>query len=323
MKKFLSTMLPVFIMVAIAGICIGIYMIFTNKLPKFGNNIQNANSNVTNQVSNLSDVVLSFDELPRIDASGLTQPLTLELVRNFTQDDDISVNDFNFSTTEQGFNKLLNDEVDVLITTYPSDDIITLATSKGMDLEITPIAKDGFVFFVNSNNPIDSIKVSDIQKIYNGQVKNWSQIGGASNPIRAFQRPENSPSQNEMQLSVMKNLTMVDPPKDIFESKRYGEIGDLVALYDNSENAIGYSYYYETKILYDTDAKISDTIKLLKINDIYPSYETIKNGTYPIQTNYYMIKNKNNTSESLELFANAVLSERGKIVIKEAGYIDN
>lgn len=323
MRKYLSVILPFLIMVAIAGICIGIYMIFTNGFPKFRKNVNSTNSIPVAPVVKDSEVILSFEELPRIDAAGLTQPLTIELVRDITQNSDISESDFDFSTTEEGFNKLINDNVDVIISTYPSDDIITLAKTKGIELEITPIAKDGFVFFVNSNNPIDSIKVSDIQKIYNGQIKNWSQIGGSNTQIRAFQRPDNSPSQNEMKAGVMKNLNIVDPPKDVFESKKFGKISDLIALYDNSENAIGYSYYYETNILYDSDAKISNTIKLLKINDIEPSYETIKDGTYPIQTNYYMIRNKNNSSESLELFTNAVLSDRGKNVIKEAGYIDN
>ena len=61
----------------------------------------------------------------------------------------------------------------------------------------------------------------------------------------------------------------------------------------------------------------------MKINDVAPNYTTIKNGTYPIRTNYYLIKNRANTSERLGIFVNAVLSERGKRVIKEAGYIDN
>ena len=61
----------------------------------------------------------------------------------------------------------------------------------------------------------------------------------------------------------------------------------------------------------------------MKVNDVAPSYDSIKSGEYPVQVNYYLIRNKNNTSESLNLFTDAVLSDRGKKVIKEAGYIDN
>ena len=126
-----------------------------------------------------------------------------------------------------------------------------------------------------------------------------------------------------MKKSVMNGLEMIEPSKDIFYDKTYGEISDLIMSFDNSENAIGYSYYSEAKILYDTDAKIDSTIKFLNVNEIEPNYENIHNGTYPIQTNYYLIKNKNNNSEIVQIFMDAIFSDRGKKIVKEAGYIDN
>ena len=323
MRKFLSVMLPIFIMLAVAGICIGLYMIFTNSLPKFDNNSQVSNIAEVPQVNDDSSVVLLQSELPRIETSELTQGLVTELVRDFTQNNEISESDINSEVTDEGFNRLLNDEVDVLFSTYPAEDILQLASMRGIELDIIPIATDGFVFFVSVDNPVSGLKVSDVQKIYNGQVNNWSQIGGENQASKAFQRPNNSPSQIEMIASVMKNLQMIDSPKDIFYDKNFGKIDDVIAIYDNSAGAIGYSYLYETKLLYDTDAKSDSTVKILKINDVAPNYDTIKNGTYPIRTNYYLIKNKMNTSESLNIFVNAVLSDRGKRVIKEAGYIDN
>ena len=61
----------------------------------------------------------------------------------------------------------------------------------------------------------------------------------------------------------------------------------------------------------------------MKLNGVMPSYDTIKKNDYPIISNYYLIRNKNNQSESLNIFTEAVLSERGKNVIKEAGYVEN
>lgn len=321
MKKILTVLLPFLIMLIVAGAFIGIYTVFTNGFPKF--NQQVVAENVVLNQENDTSIILTEDELPRVDASGIAQPLMTALIRNFTQDSNISEKSLSYSSTDEGLEKLLNDEIDVLISTYPSDDYITRAKAKGIDLEITPIAKDGFVFYTNPTNSMNSIKVSDIQKIYNGQVKNWSQIGGNDLNIKAFQYPENSSTQLEMISSVMKKLEMVDAPKDIFYDKTYGEINDVIAAYDNSEGSIGYTYYYEANLLYDTDAKVDGAIKILKVNDVAPSYDSIKSGEYPVQVNYYLIRNKNNTSESLNLFTDAVLSDRGKKVIKEAGYIDN
>ena len=318
MKKFFNVMLPIFIMVIVACICIGIYFVFTT-----GSFKKVENNNTTNVDNTTESVVLTQEELPRIGCSGITKQLSTAVIKDFTQEENLVDNVLDVESTEEGFNQLLKDEVDVLISTYPTTDVLTLAKANGIDLEITPIAKDGFVFFTNASNTVDSLKVSDIQKIYTGQIKNWSQIGGDNIDIKAFQSPENSSVQNEMISSVMKNLEMVGAPKDIFYAKGYGEISDLIATYDNTEGALGYSYYYATKILYDTDAKVNNTIKILKLNGVMPSYDTIKKNDYPIISNYYLIRNKNNQSESLNIFTEAVLSERGKNVIKEAGYVEN
>lgn len=317
MKKFLNVMLPIFIMAIVIFMCAGMYLFFTTGTFK-----QSNNSALSTEKIN-EDIILTQNELPRIGCSAITKQLTSSILKNFTQDENIADNVFDVDSTEEGFNKLIKDEVDVLISTYPTDDIMTFAKANGVDLEITPIAKDGFVFFTNTNNKIDSLKVSDIQKIYTGQIKNWSEIGGENIDIKAFQHPENSPTQNEMISSVMKNLKIIDAPKDVFYAKKFGEINDLIATYDNTEGALGYSYYYETKMLYDTDGKINNTIKILKLNGVMPDYDTIKNNDYPIISNYYLIKNKKNQSESLNIFTDAVMSDRGKNVIKEAGYIEN
>lgn len=317
MKKFLNVMLPIFIMSIVIFMCTGMYLFFTTGTFK-----QSNNSALSTEKIN-EDIILTQNELPRIGCSAITKQLTSSILKNFTQDENIADNVFDVDSTEEGFNKLIKDEVDVLISTYPTDDIMTFAKANGVDLEITPIAKDGFVFFTNTNNKIDSLKVSDIQKIYTGQIKNWSEIGGENIDIKAFQHPENSPTQNEMISSVMKNLKIIDAPKDVFYAKKFGEINDLIATYDNTKGALGYSYYYETKMLYDTDGKINNTIKILKLNGVMPDYDTIKNNDYPIISNYYVIKNKKNQSESLNIFTDAVMSDRGKNVIKEAGYIEN
>lgn len=317
MKKFLTFVLPIFIMIAVAIMCVGIYMIFTNKIPKI--KIDNKNLQIVQQ-NNDNTVILSKKELPNLDAQVSLQPLMTEVAKNFTQDDSVLLD---YSNNNKIYERLINGEVDIIFALAPSSDILTRAKAMGVEFELIPIAREGFVFYVNSNNPVDSLKVSDIQKIYSGQVSNWSQLGGENTNITAFQRTDNSLNQEEMISLVMRNLEIVNPPKNVFNNKKFGEIDDLIASYDNSKSAIGYSYYYDSKILYDINSNSDDAVKLLKINNIEPNYENISSGEYPLQTNYYLVKNKNNVSENVQIFVDTMLSERGSDVVKEAGYIDN
>lgn len=320
MRRKFSVILPIIIMLAVAIICIIAYLVATDQIKIKTLQKNNIAQNIISPSN--EEVILTKNELPRLDASVLTQPLMTSIVKDFTGSDDISSSVLNYTDTDSAIKKLLNGEIDAVITTYPSDEVLALATARNIDLDIIPIAKEGFAFFTNKINPVDSIKVSDVQKIYIGEITNWNQLGGDNIDILAFQRPDNSINQMEMKRTVMKELKMISAPRSIFTDLVYGEINDLIANYNNPENGIGYSYYTEAKLLYDFDNTSDNSIKFLKINEIELTDETIQDGSYPFITNFYFIRDKNNESEHLQIFSDALLSDRGKNAIKEAGYIN-
>ena len=321
MKKIFSTLFPLIMMIIASIACAGIYMFFTNKFGQkdIQNNV-NANQNV---VKDDSSVVLSEEELPRLESSVSAKPLANAIVVDFTQNKNLSETVLDYSADDKGYEKLLNGQVDILIATEPSNEVLSLVQASGAELDMQLIAKEGFVFYVNSKNPVDSLEVSEIQQIYTGRISNWSQVGGKDEDIMPFQRVEGSTDQRQMTSKVMKSLTLMSPPMYNFRDKVYGNINDVVATYDNSENAIGYSLSYQANIMYDSDDTTSDPIKFLKINNFEPNYDNIKNESYPFITNYYLVKLKNNNNEYIDAFTQAVFSDRGKRIIKEAGYIDN
>ena len=96
-----------------------------------------------------------------------------------------------------------------------------------------------------------------------------------------------------------------------------GELIDAIAEYDNAENAIGYSYFYYVNTMYKRD-----TIKMLAVDGVTPSIESIKSGAYPIYTNGFIVYRSNEPEDGTVMkWVNAVLSERGSRIIEEAGYV--
>ena len=61
-------------------------------------------------------------------------------------------------------------------------------------------------------------------------------------------------------------------------------------------------------------------LKMISLDGIYPRIENIRNGTYPIVDNFYMIYRKDNTNENIEKIQNWILSEEGQKIIDETGY---
>lgn len=266
--------------------------------------------------------LFKLNEYPTVDASLATQPLATAFIKNFTRDNSINEKDLNYTNTHPAYEKLINDEVDLIIVTEPSQEEKEMAKEKNVELEIIPVVKEGFVFFVNSSNKIDNLTLEQVQKIYTGEIKNWQEVGGIDSAIRPYQRPANSGSQTGMLSLVMKNLELMKPLTENVVDTMY-EIINLVSNYDNGINSIGYSYYYyATTMFEDIDVDIANGIKLLAIDGVKPNDETIKNGTYPIETAYYIVIRKDEPQNSkVRRLVDAMLSKRGQDVAKEAGYV--
>lgn len=263
------------------------------------------------------EILFSKENYPKIDGSTATLPLAEAFKANFTGTDISEVN-VEHSKTHNAYVNLINGDADLILVTYPSEDEQKLAKDNNVELEIVPIVKEAFVFFVNKNNPVEDLTLSQIQNIYSGKIKNWKDVGGDDSKIVAYQRPENSGSQSGMLELVMKGIKMMQPITETI-SQSMADIIDVISDYDNGKNAIGYSYYYYATTMYS-----SDTMKLLAVNGIKPTYENIQTGLYDIQTAYYAVirKDESENSDARKLL-NAMVSRRGQNVAKEAGYVQN
>ena len=302
-NKWVINVLLVIIMILIVVACIVIYICFTNDVeiiePK------------------TETILFSQEDYPRIDGSTATLPLAEAFKSAFTGEDIYNI-EIEHSKTHNAYVNLINKDTDLILVTYPSKDELQLARNSNVELEIVPIVKEAFVFFVNKENSIDNLSLTQIQDIYSGKIKNWKDVGGIDKEIIAFQRPENSGSQTGMLNLVMKDKKMMKPTTETV-SQSMADIIDVISDYDNRENAIGYSYYYYATTMYTTEK-----MKLLSVNGIEPTYENIKTGLYDIQTAYYAVIRKDEPeSSNTRKLLNAMISERGQNIAKEAGYVQN
>lgn len=85
-----------------------------------------------------------------------------------------------YKNTVRGYQAIVDGTTDILFCAAPSDEQKQYAQEKGVELVYVPIGLEGFVFFVNENNPIDNLTADEIRGIYAGEYTNWSQLGGAN-----------------------------------------------------------------------------------------------------------------------------------------------
>lgn len=253
--------------------------------------------------------------LPILDGATAMYPLYAAFVQatyphnpNYLQDEIVMV-----SKTPEAYERVINGKADMIFVAAPSQRQMDLAKSKKVELEMTAVGKEAFVFFVHKNNPINSLTLEQIRDIYSGEITNWSQVGGANETIRAFQRPQDSGSQTALQYLMGDTPIMEAPTEDIVSGM--GGIIREVAQYKNYKNAIGFTFRY-----YSTEMVGNDEIKLLMIDDIAPTKENIRNETYPITSQFYAVTTDTD-NPNVERLLDWILSPQGQQLVEDVGYV--
>lgn len=260
---------------------------------------------------------LSPENLPKMDGSTSAIPLEAGLraaLFGLSQEDaELQVV---HTTTHGSFEKLINGECDLIFTVPISEDQKQAAKDKGVELEMIPIAAEGFVFIVNADNPVKSITQQEVRDIYSGKITNWKELGGNDSKILAYQRNIDSGSQNYMTV-FMGDTPMAKAPTELIMGGMAG-ILDAIAVYDNGEDAIGYSVYSYAMDMYNQ----KQNIRAVAIDGVEATKENMENGTYPLlSVSYLMFRADEPEDSPVRKFAEFVKSEEGQTAIKNAGYI--
>ena len=218
-----------------------------------------------------------------------------------------------FTNTVYGYERLVERKADIIFAARPSQEQKEYAHNRMVQICTMPIAKEAFVFFIEEDNPVDSLTADQIRDIYSGKITNWNEVGGKNQKILAFQRPENSGSQ------VMMKYFMGDTQlKEPMTYEKIGGMGDViqeVAQYANERGAMGYTFRY-----FLLGLQQEKNVKILKIDGVEPTIETIQNGSYPLVANVVMAYLKDNEKPNVQKMIDFMLSEDGQELITKTGY---
>ena len=254
-------------------------------------------------------------ELPIIDGATAAFPVYSAFVHAlYPENTEIYDGVFEYNNTLGGYELLAQKKIDLFIGAYPSKEQIAFAKENKTTFDFTQIGSEAFVFFVHKDNPIDNLTLEQIKDIYSGKITNWSELGGENEKIVPFQRNEGSGSQS-MFLRLMDGVDVLEPNKETL-SDAMGGIIEKVADYKNKPTSIGFSFrYYVEGIIKNPD------IKVIAVDGVAPTKESIKNGTYPIIAPVYAVTYEGNPKENVHKLIDWIVSEEGQYIIEETGYV--
>jgi len=260
--------------------------------------------------------VFTRDNLPRLDGSTSTAPLARAMCAVLLGEELEQVEDLvQFSRTTQSYRNLMDGAAQLLLAAEPAPEVYD-QLRQGDKWLLTPFATDALVFVVNEDNPVDSLTVEQVQRIYTGQITNWKEVGGEDLPIVPFQRNAEAGSQTMFEKLVMGDLPLMTPPSHWVSSSMMGLL-EAVREYDNTPAAIGYTVYY-----YANDMHMAQGLKVLAIDGVKPSARAIREGDYPFLNPYFVAIAKDAAPDSpTRILYDWVLGPDGQKLAAMEGYV--
>lgn len=229
------------------------------------------------------------------------------------------------SKSYYSYDRLISGEADILfISTKPTQDTLAKARAAGVELELIPIAYDAMVFFTNIENSADNLSMEQIREIYvNNTYDNWSQLGGPDAGLIPYCRNMDSGSQAQMEEFFLKGdeihpdirrettaVSMASVLTDVWEA----------GTDDPLAYALGYSIYY----YYQQASYIllpDDVLKLLAVDGVYPTEQTIADGSYPLAGyNYAVIRADSPEGSLARRMVEFMTSPEGQQCVVNAGF---
>jgi phosphate transport system substrate-binding protein len=282
----------------------------------------NAESNAESESESEIEIepFLTADEYPIVDGSTACIPLMAQMMAAATGlDAESAQSGIEVSTTAYAWERMgvWNDEDCKLLLVYEAPDYVQEElTASSQLLEKKAIGRDALVFIVNDANPIQSLTQDQLRAIYAGEVTNWKELGGEDTEIVAFQREEDSGSQTLFKKLLIGDGTLMPAPTELAPADMGGLI-DSVAEYNGSANAIGFSVYYYVDQMYSKPG-----LRLLEVDDVLPSNETIGDGSYPLCNEFYAVIRADAEADSPERQLYDWLdTDAGQACIRKAGYV--
>ena len=244
-------------------------------------------------------------ELPVIDGAAALVPIFNSFVYSIYPENSVKYENGDFTSdsklqyhnTRGAYKGIVDGNIDIAFCAKPNDEQIQYGLSKGVELELTPIGREAFVFLVNKNNPVNNLSMQQLKDILTGKITNWKDVGGNFRPINVVQRNKGSGSQTALEKLV---------GNEKIASNFFGPLG----------GSLGFSFRF-----YVEELTKHGHIKMLALNDVYPDREHVQDNSYPIVSNFFMVTRKGETNPNVQKVLDFVLGPTGQEIINEVGYV--
>ncbi len=160
-------------------------------------------------------------------------------------------------------------------------------------------AIDGVAVIISPHNQEDTLSLETLAAMFSGEQTTW--VHGK--PVMLYNRNAESGTREVFEKIVMQGKAFSPKARILHDRIMMQNVNKI-------PSAIGYT----------SASNVAKTVKIVKINGVFPSPESLLSGEYPI-TRDLTIAVKGEPTGEIKRFLDFVMSEEGKTIIAQTGYL--
>jgi phosphate transport system substrate-binding protein len=248
---------------------------------------------------------ITFGETVVIKGSTTVLPVTQATAEAF-----IAVNpEVNISISGggsgNGIKALVDKSTDIATASrFITDREVKLAQENGVYPVPHRVAIDAIIPVVHPSNPVNDLTIEHLSLIYQGKIKNWSEVGGNDLKIVVVSR-DTSSGTYEVWEELVLHKARVTPRAQLQASN-----GAIVQTVSKNRYAIGYIGL----------GYLNKDVKALRVNGVEPTFQKALSGAYPVSRPLFMFTDGWPEGQTAK-FIVFVLSREGQEIVRREGFV--
>ena len=168
------------------------------------------------------------------------------------------------------------------------------------------VAIDGLAVVTDPSNPVENLTREELIQIYTGMITNWKELGGRDLPIVVIGREAGSGTRGAFE-------ELLEIEESCVYANELDSTGAVMAKTASTPGAIGYVSLDVT----------NETVRVLSLDGIAPTAESIRQGSYVLSRPFIMATAEESGEENVlvQEFLQYLRSEKGKQIIEAVGLI--
>src|SRR5437870_7571597 len=227
-----------------------------------------------------------------LEGSSTVQPFSIALIDEFAKVyPNVKINPPSGKGSGAGITAFINKQVDIAQSSRKiTDDETNQAKGQGLNPFETHILDDALAIAVNPSNSATQLTFEQVAKIFAGQIKDWSEVGGSGGKITIYTRNEESGSFAYMEQDVIQKALGKDAHYSADINKQANAPAGLTAV-AGDPSGVFYAGLGNLNEIPQGSVKVLKVAKDTASAYIAPSEATVKDKTYPISRGLFYYTN--------------------------------